>query len=156
VSGNRTRPAPHITGIDVTLTRGCRRAWVAGLLVGMLGVLGAKAGVPLTEPPAESFLRIPLRKPAEKPPVWFSHRLHEKRQVACRQCHHDYDEGRRNLWQQGQPVKKCNACHGLFPQARRPDLKNAFHRQCKGCHLKWRQQGRRAGPIECRECHRQF
>ncbi len=136
------------------MTRGCRGAWVAGLLVGLLGVLGAQIR-PLYEPPAESFLRIPLRKPAEKPPVWFSHRLHEARRVACRQCHHEF-EGGRNLWQQGQPVKKCITCHGLFPQARRPDVKNAFHRQCKGCHLKLRQQERRAGPIECRQCHRQF
>jgi hypothetical protein len=29
-----------------------------------------------------------------------------------------------------------------------------MHLQCKGCHLKLRQQGRRAGPIDCKGCHR--
>jgi hypothetical protein len=135
------------------LTKGCRVAWLAGLVLGGLGVLGAQSG-PLNEPPPESRLQIIFRKPAQKPPVWFSHRLHESRRVDCQKCHHRY-EGRRNLWQRGQPVEKCSACHGLFPQGRRPDLKNAFHRQCKGCHLKLRQQGRKAGPIECVNCHRQ-
>jgi hypothetical protein len=96
---------------------------------------------------------IPLKK-REKPPVWFSHPTHEARRVPCTQCHHEY-QGRRNLWQQGMPVKQCVACHGATPQAQRPDLKNAFHRQCKGCHLKRRQQGQRAGPVDCLDCHRQ-
>jgi hypothetical protein len=34
------------------------------------------------------------------------------------------------------------------------DLKNAFHRQCKGCHLKTRQRGAPAGPVKCQDCHR--
>jgi hypothetical protein len=135
------------------LTRGCRWAYVAGLILGMLGLVGAHT-VPLTEPPASSILRIPVREYRRKPPVTFSHRLHQARGLACTQCHHEY-QGRRNVWREGQPVQKCRACHGLRPQARRPDLKNAYHRQCKGCHLRRQQQGRRAGPIECRDCHRQ-
>jgi len=136
----------------VALTRGCRLAYVVGLILGLLGVLGAQAGS-LTEPPATSLLRIPVTGSRRKPPVKFSHRVHEARRVACTQCHHDY-QGRRNVWHEGQPVEKCQACHGLRPQARRPDLKNAHHRQCKGCHLRVRQQGQQAGPIECQGCHR--
>lgn len=127
-------------------------AYLAGLLGGILGVLGAQSGS-LTEPPPTSTLSIPVRGARQKPPVTFSHRVHEERRVACACCHHEY-QGRRNVWKQGQPVKKCQSCHGLSPRARRPDLKNALHRQCKGCHLKLGQQGRRAGPIECRDCHR--
>ena len=134
------------------MTTGCRRAGLAGLLLGVLAVLGAQSG-PLYDPPAESWLKISLNTPSTKPAVWFSHRLHEAGRVACQQCHHEYAGGR-NVWRQGQAVKRCNACHGLAPQARRPDLKNAFHRQCKGCHLRLRHQGRLAGPIECRNCHR--
>jgi hypothetical protein len=136
----------------VALTRGCRLAYVVGLILGLLGVLGAQAGS-LTEPPATSLLRIPVTGSRRKPPVKFSHRVHEARRVACTQCHHDY-QGRRNIWHKGQPVEKCRACHGLRPEARRPDLKNAHHRQCKGCHLRMRQQGQQAGPIECQGCHR--
>jgi hypothetical protein len=133
------------------LTRGCRLAYAAGLILGMLVVLGAQSGS-LTEPPATSILRIPVRGP-RKPPVKFSHRRHEVRRVACTQCHHEY-KGRRNVWHEGQPVQECRACHHLRPEARRPDLKNAYHRRCKGCHLRLKQQGRQAGPVECQGCHR--
>jgi len=136
----------------VALTRGCRLAYVAGLILGVMGILGAHGGS-LTEAPAISLLKIPVAGSRHKPPVKFSHRVHEARRVACAQCHHDY-QGRRNVWHEGQPVAKCQACHGLRPEARRLDAKNAYHRQCKGCHLRLRQQGRQAGPIECQGCHR--
>jgi hypothetical protein len=136
----------------VALTRGCRLAYVAGLILGVMGILGAQGG-PLTQAPADSLLKIPVAGSSRKPPVKFSHRVHEARRVACIQCHHDY-QGRRNVWHEGQPVAKCQVCHGLRPEARRLDVKNAYHRQCKGCHLRLRQQGRQAGPIECLGCHR--
>ena len=136
----------------MALTGGCRLAYVAGLILGVMGLLGAQSGS-LTEPPAVSLLNVPVAGSQHKPPVQFSHRVHEARGVACTQCHHDY-QGRRNVWQQGQPVAKCQACHGLRPEARRLDVKNAYHRQCKGCHLRLRQQGRQAGPITCQGCHR--
>jgi hypothetical protein len=116
-----------------------------------LALLGAVAG-PATEPPADSVLQIPVPGARKKPPVAFSHRGHEAGKIACVRCHHEY-QGRRNVWRQGQPVKPCGDCHGLYPQRRIPDIKNAMHLQCKGCHLKLRQQGRRAGPIHCRDCH---
>jgi hypothetical protein len=136
----------------VALTGGCRFAYVAGLILGVMSLLGAHGGS-LTEAPAVSLLKVPVAGSRRKPPVQFSHRVHEARGVACTQCHHDY-QGRRNVWQKGQPVEKCQACHGLRPEARRLDVKNAYHRQCKGCHLRLRQQGRQAGPIECQGCHR--
>lgn len=134
------------------LTRGCRLAYAAGLILGVMGVLGAQGGSP-TEPPATSILRIPVAGSRQKPPVKFSHRVHKDRGVACILCHHEYRE-RRNVWHKGLPAPKCQTCHGLRPEARRPDLKNAFHRRCKGCHLRLGQQGRPGGPIECRDCHR--
>ena len=136
----------------MALTGGCRLAYVAGLILGVMSLLGAQGGS-LTEAPAVSLLKVPIPGSRHKPPVQFSHRVHEARGVACTQCHHDY-QGRRNVWQQGQPVAKCQACHGLRPEARRLDVKNAYHRQCKGCHLRLRQQGRQAGPITCQGCHR--
>jgi hypothetical protein len=136
----------------VALIRGCRLAYVAGLILGLTGILGAH-GAYLTEPQATSILKIPVTGGSRKPPVKFSHRVHKAQGVACTQCHHDY-QGKRNVWHQGLPVKKCQACHSLRPAARRPDLKNAFHSQCKRCHLKRQQQGLRAGPIKCQFCHR--
>jgi hypothetical protein len=136
----------------VALTRGCRLAYVAGLILGVMGILGAHGGS-LTRAPEVSLLKIPVVGSRQKPPVQFSHRVHQARRVACTQCHHDY-QGRRNVWHEGQPVAKCQTCHSLRPEARRLDVKNAYHRQCKGCHLGLRQQGRQAGPIECQACHR--
>jgi len=120
--------------------------------LGMAVVLGAQPGSH-TEAPGTIILRISGPGYGHKPPVMFSHRRHEAARVACTQCHHDY-QGRRNVWHQGLPVAECGDCHGLRPEARRLDVKNAFHRQCKGCHLKLQQQGRRGGPVDCRDCHR--
>jgi hypothetical protein len=136
----------------VTWTRGCRWAYAAGLMAGVMGLLGAQGGG-YTEAPAVSLLKIPVAGSRQKPPVKFSHRVHEARRVACDHCHHDY-QGKRNVWREGQPVAQCTTCHGPRPVARRLDAKNAYHRQCKGCHLRLRQQGRQAGPIECQGCHR--
>lgn len=136
----------------MALTGGCRLAYVAGLILGVTSLLGAHGGS-LTEAPAVSLLKVPVAGSRQKPPVQLSHRVHEARGVACTQCHHDY-QGRRNIWRKGQPVEKCQACHGPRPEARRLDVKNAYHRQCKGCHLRLRQQGRQAGPVECQACHR--
>ena len=119
----------------------------------MAGLILGTQGGSLTEPPAVSLLENPRPGGRHKRPVTFSHRVHKARGVACAQCHHHY-QGKRNLWHEGQPVEPCRACHGLRPEARRLDVKNAYHRQCKGCHLRLRQQGRQAGPIECRGCHR--
>lgn len=153
MSGNRTPPAPPISRIERGRLRARRLLAITALVMGTAILAGAQSRLP-TEPSKAGFLRIILKRPAEKPPVWFSHQLHEERRVACHICHHDY-QGKRNQWRQGMAVKKCQACHGLGAQAGRPDVKNAFHRQCKGCHLKRRQQGWKAGPIECRDCHRE-
>jgi len=130
----------------VASTRGCRLAWVAGLILGMLAVLGAQAGFP-HRTPGTSLLRSPV--PGSRPEAAgeIQPPLHADRLVACTQCHHEY-QGRRNVWHEGLPVDKCQACHGPRPEARRLDLKNAYHRQCKGCHLRLRQQARPSGPIE--------
>jgi len=83
-------------------TGGCRWAYAAGLILGVMGILGAQSGS-LTQAPAVSLLKIPVAGSRQKPPVKFSHRGHEARRVACAHCHHDY-RGRRNVWHEGQPV----------------------------------------------------
>ncbi len=149
--GSRIPPAPPISRLDRGWLRPSFWAWIAGLILALVGALGART-LP-TEPPDTGWLKIPVTGTREKPPVWFSHRLHAQRRVACEQCHHEY-QGERNVWRQGQPVQLCQACHGPTRPGQRLDLKNAFHRQCKGCHVKLRQQRRPAGPINCQGCHR--
>ncbi len=127
-----------------------RSGWF--LAVALLWALGAWGAAGPTEPPDDGWLAI--QKPRrEKPPVRFSHRRHPKGVIACEGCHHDY-QGKRNRWREGQPVQKCQACHGLKPQKGLLDAENAFHRQCKGCHLAKRKVRQPAGPIKCEGCHR--
>ena len=132
-----------------TIRRACCYFLLAVLLVPVLGAksLGPTTPKPMSRLESQSFQR------REKGPVLFRHQSHEAARIACTACHHDYVNGR-NVWRQGQPVAACAECHQVRPQAGMLDLKNAFHRQCKGCHLKTRQQGRRAGPSRCEECHR--
>ena len=100
-----------------------------------------------------SWLAI-LKPHGEKPPVLFSHRRHPKSWIACEQCHHDY-KGGRNLWREGLPGEKCQACYKLMAKRDVIDAQNAFHRQCKGLPPgpeKTAAAG--AGPIKCEGCHR--
>jgi len=122
------------------------------VLVALAWGLGAWAASGPTTPPDESWLKIHKPGRPEKPPVHFSHRRHSQAGIACDRCHHDY-QGGRNRWREGLPVDKCQGCHKLFPQAGRLDVKNAFHRQCKGCHLARRKARRAAGPVTCEGCH---
>jgi hypothetical protein len=125
----------------------------AGLVAFMLlWGWGAWGTVGPITPLDESWLKLEKPQP-EKPPVRFSHLRHPKPGIACETCHHDYQEGR-NLWREGQPVEKCQACHGLIPKAGVLDAQEAFHRQCKGCHLAKRKKRQPAGPIKCEGCHR--
>ncbi|MGQ9688347.1 MAG: cytochrome c3 family protein [Desulfobaccales bacterium] len=128
---------------------GRRGGWLLAVML-LWGLAAWGAGAP-TEPPEESWLS--LSKPnREKPPVRFSHRRHPKAVMACETCHHRY-EGKRNRWREGQPVEKCQTCHRLQPEKGLLDAQNAFHQQCKGCHLARRKLRQPAGPITCEGCH---
>lgn len=128
------------------------RGWTPALVL-LWGLAAWAAGGATKVPEGDSLLSLFGPGRGEKPPVTFSHRRHPKPQLACEQCHHDKQRGK-NLWREGQPVKLCRECHSLRPQAGRPDIKNAFHRQCKGCHLAYRKQRQAAGPVNCEGCHR--
>ncbi len=130
----------------------CQTAVYLLVAVSVFLLLGAKAPGPTTPKPV-SPLDSRSFQPREKGPVLFRHQPHEAAGITCTACHHNYVRGR-NIWREGQPVAACEECHQVQPRPKMLDLKNAFHRQCKGCHLKTRQQGRRAGPIRCEDCHR--
>jgi hypothetical protein len=83
-------------------------------------------------------------------PVLFTHLEHvEDFGIECTDCHHDYKDGE-NVWQEGDPVRKCAACHN--PKKKQGTVHRlvfAFHFNCKKCH-----KDNEAGPIECKECHK--
>ena len=43
--------------------------------------------------------------------VTFTHKKHNvDYKIACADCHHDYKDGK-NVWKDGDEVKRCDACH---------------------------------------------
>jgi len=91
----------------------------------------------------------------QKEAVGFSHGKHiEAYQVACAQCHHEYDEDKKNLWATGDPVEKCAECHSpKDEEAGLNRLKTAYHKQCCLCHVEINKQGGSAPFENCGECH---
>jgi hypothetical protein len=108
----------------------------AAILVSLVVVLAWSVTIAEEESmPEDIVIRHSVYEPARKGPVYFSHLAHhEDYDVACEECHHEYEEGE-NVWAEGDPVKKCKACHD--PVESKGDIKKlriAFHNNCKGCH----------------------
>jgi hypothetical protein len=129
-----------------------KRLGVGVFALALLWVFLAWEAVGSTHPPDQRLLSI-VKPYHEKPPVLFSHLCHAKLRIACEQCHHDYSGGR-NFWHEGQPAGKCQSCHRLIARRGLLDARDAFHRQCKGCHLSRRKLRQSSGPIQCEGCHR--
>jgi len=71
--------------------------------------------------------------------------------VACTECHHDYKDGK-NVWKEGDPVKKCGDCHNPEKKEGKVDkLQNAYHKNCKDCHKAL--EGKKAPFKKCNDCH---
>lgn len=91
----------------------------------------------------------------QKGPVRLSHAKHnEEYGVACRECHHEYEEGE-NVWKEGDLVKRCAQCHSPMKEegVKLNRLKTAYHKQCCTCHVKVNSEGMAAPFEKCSECH---
>ncbi len=117
------------------------------------------------EVPAVIALKATLWSEHTKSPVTFSHKKHSAEyKVACSECHHKYEDGK-NVWNEGDPVQKCQECHTertikgekqLPPEKQKLNLKLAFHNNCQGCHKKLKMKDREKYadiPTTCVECH---
>ena len=107
------------------------------------------------EVPDEIFIENKIYRTDRKGFVLFSHLEHAEGYVeACEDCHHEYKNGQ-NVWQEGQPVKKCFVCHDpLKRQGNARKLNMAFHKNCKGCHQKLAREGGTDAPYrQCTDCH---
>jgi hypothetical protein len=88
-----------------------------------------------------------LRRPA----AVFDHDAHnEAAQIDdCAVCHHVWEDGKLVPGESSEDTP-CSDCHGLVAGPDNPTpLVNAFHTQCKSCHVK---KGK--GPLFCAECHK--
>ncbi len=89
-----------------------------------------------------------------KTPVNFSHMIHSTDYgIDCTECHHNYEDGQ-NVWQNGDPVKKCVECHDPNTnQGNAKKLMMAFHDNCQKCHKDQNKEGKNA-PVKCDDCHK--
>lgn len=137
-------------------------AWVgifaAFLLIALCFAFVPAASLKATETqeaPDEILIENKIYRTDRKGSVRFSHLEHAEGYVeACEDCHHEYQDGQ-NIWQEGQPVKKCSSCHD--PKKRQGNARKlniAFHKNCKGCHQKLAREGGTDAPYrQCTECH---
>ncbi|MDJ0783225.1 MAG: cytochrome c3 family protein [Desulfosarcinaceae bacterium] len=86
----------------------------------------------------------------QRPSSRFEHDAHnEAAEIEdCAVCHHVYDDDGVLVEDESSEDSSCSECHGIADEGRIPNLRKAYHRNCKGCH---REQG--AGPVLCGECH---
>jgi hypothetical protein len=109
------------------------------LVVLGLGAERTKAASEIEPPPAEIILKVPLGGRVFM--KVFTHQEHVADYgIACRECHHIYDDGV-NTWEEGMPVQKCGACHkaedlGVEKEevAGLLTMKLLSHETCGKCH----------------------
>jgi hypothetical protein len=122
----------------------------------MFLAVGALTAADKTTPPDEITIENTGYKSDKKGPVKFSHKKHhDQYKVACTECHHDYKD-KKNVWKQGEPVKKCAACHD--PKKKKGEvlkLNLAYHKNCKNCHkeVDEKDPSKKAPFKKCSDCH---
>lgn len=74
--------------------------------------------------------------------VKFNHKNHvEKYKLDCKRCHHTGE------------FKSCKDCHKAKAEGKTLSAKDAFHKDCKGCHDEAKKAKKAAGPTACTQCH---
>jgi hypothetical protein len=113
------------------LTAGLLACFVLSVLV-VSGVLAAKDVVEFN---------------ASNGKVTFTHKKHaETLKIDCIKCHH--------TWKAGETSGKlCLECHKAKAEGKAIAAKDAFHKDCKGCHDDAKKANKPTGPTGCTQCH---
>jgi hypothetical protein len=79
--------------------------------------------------------------------VTFPHKKHaETQKIDCMKCHH--------TWKKGETSGKvCTDCHKAKAEGKTLSAKDAFHKDCRGCHSEAKKANKPAGPTGCTQCH---
>ena len=89
-----------------------------------------------------------------RPAVTLPHNKHVEAGLSCKDCHHIYENGKNILdeskLEEGNQDIRCSVCHG---SKFRPNLEQAFHNQCMGCHTRYQKEKKKTGPRFCGGCH---
>ena len=92
-----------------------------------------------------------------KGPVIFNHGKHSKEYGAvCTDCHHNIVDGK-NVWKEGDEVKKCIDCHDpAKKEGNVLKLMMAYHKNCQDCHTEKSKEGiKTPNKTKCVECHQE-
>ncbi len=71
----------------------------------------------------------------------------------CEQCHHAYDEKKKEIYYDKGKEASCRYCHGEQAVDNKASFRTAAHKDCLGCHVKLTAKKKDAGPIQCAGCH---
>ena len=119
------------------------------VLMTTVALLLLLSGSPLRAQPDKIVLEGKTR-----PAVTLPHNRHVEAGLSCKDCHHIYENGKNILdeskLEEGNQDIRCSACHG---PTFRPNLEQAFHNQCMGCHTRYQKEKKKTGPRFCGECH---
>ncbi len=141
-----------------------KRKFVSCLAITALFMFSAVfLGLAAQQAPEKITLKPSIWPTETKTPVEFSHKKHSAEyKVACDQCHHVMKDGK-NVWKEGDEVKKCETCHTeattqgemkLPPDQKKLNLKIAFHTKCQTCHKKAKaEKPDSKAPTTCTGCH---
>ena len=79
--------------------------------------------------------------------VTFPHKKHnETLKIECLKCHH--------TWKQGETTGNlCRECHRAATEGSTPSLKDASHKNCRGCHDEAKKVSKPTSPTGCAQCH---
>jgi hypothetical protein len=78
--------------------------------------------------------------------VTFTHKKHADAIKDCLRCHH--------TWKKDETSGKlCLDCHKAKAEGKTLSSKDAFHKDCKGCHDEAKKANKPAGPTGCTQCH---
>ena len=110
---------------------------LAGFMLSMMIVTGAFAAKDV----------IVLDQGGKQGKVTFTHKKHaETLKIDCIKCHH--------TWKKGETSGKlCVDCHKATAEGKTLSMKDAAHKDCKGCHDEAKKANKPAGPTGCTQCH---
>ncbi len=139
-----------------------KRSLLVTLGILAFGTLFVVSGVQASDVPDTFTMKSTVYKEAKKLHQPFTHKKHAADyKIACADCHHEY-EGGKNVWKEGQAVKKCEACHKDPKKPKGKDLTKeqkiashywAIHANCVGCHKELKKAEKPTGPTSCTKCH---
>jgi hypothetical protein len=142
-----------------------KRKWLSLIMVAMFVCTAAWAvsAADKQQAPDTITIQATLWPQVTKGPVTLSHKKHaEEYKAPCTECHHDIKDGK-NVWKEGDAVKKCQECHTeptvqmekkLPPDQQKLNLKLAFHNNCQECHKKYKKDHADSkAPVTCSGCH---